>query len=98
MWNYNFYVYIITNSNKTVLYTRVTNDLRNRLWEHQQNKGNRLTFAGRYHCHYLIWFEHFDDINFAIAREKEIKGWNRKKKINLIESINPRWNLLLVED
>jgi len=95
MWNYNYYVYIITNSRKTVLYTGVTNDLRGRLRQHQENQGDRTTFAGRYHCHHLIWFEYFDDIEYAIDREK---GWRREKKINLINSENPGWVFLVIED
>jgi putative endonuclease len=98
MWNYNYYVYIITNSHKTVLYTGVTNDLGSRLRQHLENQGDRTTFAGRYHCHHLLWFEHFDNIEYAIAREKEIKGWRREKKVNLINSENPKWNFLVIED
>ncbi|MDF3078632.1 MAG: nuclease family protein [Sphingobacteriaceae bacterium] len=97
MWNYNYYVYIITNPGKTVLYTGVTNNLKERLWQHQQNQGTKGTFAGKYHCHHLLWYEHHSDINNAIAREKEIKGWRRQKKIDLIESENPNWNFIVYE-
>jgi putative endonuclease len=94
MWNYNFYVYIITNPVKTVLYVGVTNDLNRRLYEHAENKGNKNSFAGKYYCHNLIYYEHFSNINHAIEREKEIKKWSREKKVSLIESFNPEWKFL----
>jgi putative endonuclease len=94
MWNYNFYVYIITNPVKTVLYVGVTNDLTRRLYEHTENKGNKNTFAGKYYCFNLVYFEHFTHINYAIAREKEIKKWRREKKELLIATVNPEWRFL----
>ncbi|MEO8887487.1 MAG: GIY-YIG nuclease family protein [Mucilaginibacter sp.] len=94
MWNYNFYIYITTNPTKTVLYVGVTNDLSRRIQEHTENKGNKNSFAGKYYCHNLIYYEHFNDINYAIEREKEIKKWSRKKKNLLIESFNPDWRFL----
>ncbi len=95
MWNYNYYVYITTNPHKTVLYTGVTNDLRSRMDQHQGNKGKRRTFAGKYYCYNLIWYEHFTDIDEAIAREKVIKGWRREKKERLIALTNPQWHTLV---
>jgi putative endonuclease len=94
MWNYNFYVYITINPIKTVLYVGVTNDLSRRLYEHTENKGNKSTFAGKYYCHNLIYYEHFTHIEYAIEREKEIKKWSRQKKKALIESLNPDWKFL----
>ncbi|TSD67148.1 GIY-YIG nuclease family protein [Inquilinus sp. KBS0705] len=94
MWNYNFYVYITTNAEKTVLYIGVTNDLNRRLYEHIEGRGNSRTFTGKYYCHYLIYYEHFSNIEHAIEREKEIKKWRREKKENLIASTNPEWNFL----
>ncbi len=91
---HNYYVYMITNPDKTVLYTGVTNDLRRRLFEHQENKGKTTTFAGKYYCYNLVYFEHFQDIEHAIEREKQIKNWNRKKKEHLIEINNPNWGFL----
>ncbi len=88
---YNFYVYIITNKTKTVLYTGVTNNLKRRLQEHQEGKSN---FSSRYNVKYLLYYEHFGWINEAIAREKEIKGWSRKKKEILINKLNPGWCFL----
>jgi putative endonuclease len=90
----NYYVYITTNPGKTVLYTGVTNDLKLRLQQHYQNRGNKRTFAGRYYCYRLIYFETYTDINQAIAREKEIKDWAREKKEALIATKNPKWNFL----
>ncbi|ANE51525.1 GIY-YIG nuclease family protein [Flavisolibacter tropicus] len=84
-----YYVYIVTNPERTVFYTGVTNDLEQRIIEHYLNKGRRKTFAGKYYCYNLIFYEAFQYINNAIAREKEIKGWNRKKKLTLIEAVNP---------
>jgi putative endonuclease len=94
MWNYNFYVYITTNPTKTVLYIGVTNDLTRRLYEHFENKGNKNTFAGKFYCYNLVYYEHFTHINYAIAREKEIKKWRREKKEALIASLNPDWKFL----
>ncbi len=87
----NYYVYIITNPDKTVLYTGVTNNLKRRLSEHYESRGERNHFAGKYYCHKLLSFERFDVIDDAIAREKQIKRWSRKKKEFLIETINPKW-------
>jgi len=94
MWNYNFYIYITTNPEKTVLYIGVTNDVCTRLYQHKENKGNKKTFAGKYYCYNLVYYEHFSHIEEAITREKEIKKWRREKKNTLIESINPEWRFL----
>ena len=94
MWNYNFYVYITTNPGKTVLYVGVTNDLSVRLYQHHENRGTKNSFAGKYYCYNLVYYEHFSHIDYAIAREKEIKKWRREKKVALIESINPDWRFL----
>ncbi|MFI5136854.1 MAG: GIY-YIG nuclease family protein [Sphingobacteriales bacterium] len=94
MRNYNFYVYITTNPEKTSLYVGVTNDLTRRLYEHKENKGNGNSFAGKYYCYNLVYYEHFTHINHAIEREKEIKKWRREKKNNLIATENPDWKFL----
>lgn len=94
MFNHNYYVYIITNSNKTVLYIGVTNNLTRRLKEHYANRGNKKTFAGRYYCNNLVYYEHFTYINQAINREKELKKWRREKKEFLITQQNPEWHFL----
>jgi len=88
--NYNFYVYILTNVHRQVLYTGVTNDLSRRINEHTEDaNGQKKTFAGKYNCIYLVYWERFQYIDAAILREKEIKGWKREKKYDLIRSINP---------
>jgi len=89
-----YIVYISTNADRSVLYTGVTNDLHARLVEHYLNKGTSKSFAGKYFCHHLIYYETFENINDAIAREKEIKKWRREKKINLINIWNPTWTFL----
>lgn len=87
-----FLVYINTNASKTVLYTGVTKDLCRRMREHQANA--KTSFTGKYKCSYLIYFEEFDSIIDAIAREKEIKAWRREKKEKLIVSMNKEWQTL----
>ena len=89
-----YYVYIVTNPNKTTLYTGVTNNLPSRITEHWENRGQPETFAGKYFCHNLIYYETYKNIKTAIAREKEIKKWNRKKKETLIATMNPKWIFL----
>jgi putative endonuclease len=90
----NYYVYIMANRTRT-LYTGVTNNLERRVYEHK----NRITpgFTSQYNITRLVYSEVFTDIRDAIAREKQIKGWLRAKKIALIESVNPKWNDLSEE-
>ncbi|RZL50256.1 MAG: GIY-YIG nuclease family protein [Pedobacter sp.] len=92
--NHNYFVYILTNKNKTVLYTGVTNDLETRLKQHFENTENKFAFTKKYNCFYLIFFERHQFVDHAIDREKEIKGWTRIKKIALIENENPTWRFL----
>lgn len=75
------------NKMRTVLYVGVTNDLTRRTWEHQ-NKVDKKSFTQRYNLDKLVYFEDYQDINQAIVREKQIKGWSRAKKLKLIESMN----------
>ena len=82
-------VYIMANAHHTVLYTGVTNDLFRRVTEHKSGEGS--AFRKKYNITKLVYFECGDDINTAIAREKQIKAGSRKKKIELIASINPTW-------
>ena len=91
MRDYTFYVYILTNPIKTTLYVGFTNNLSQRLLQHQENMGDSKTFAGKYYCYILVYYEVHQYVNNAIAREKEIKKWSRKKKEELISSTNPRW-------
>ena len=86
-----YFVYLLTNPKRTVLYIGVTNNLMRRLEEHLENEGNRRTFAGQYFCNLLMHWETFGDIKQAIAGEKELKGWRRPKKDALIAVDNPEW-------
>ncbi|AYN04938.1 GIY-YIG nuclease family protein [Flavobacterium sp. 140616W15] len=90
-----YYIYIITNISKTVFYTGVTNNLRIRLSQHEENNANEnKTFASKYNVTYLLYYEKFTWIQEAIAREKEVKGWRREKKIELIKTMNPNLGFL----
>ena len=89
-----YYVYILTNQNKTVLYVGVTNDLQQRITEHYFQRGQTKTFTGKYHVYNLLYFEAHQYIRNAIWREKEIKGWTRKKKMQLIATENPTLEFL----
>lgn len=90
-----FYVYIMTNSRKTVLYTGMTNDLIRRVWQHRNGRGG--SFTAEYHCFELVLFEIFKDSYNAIAREKQIKAGSRGSKVKLIEAMNPSWRDLYHE-
>lgn len=83
-----FYVYIMTNRSRT-LYTGVTNNLMRRVWEHKHKLIEG--FTQKYNITQLVYYETTPDVRSAIAREKQIKGWLRKKKIALIDSMNPTW-------
>ena len=82
-----YWVYIVSNKYMSTIYTGVTNDIVRRVWE--PRSGNIRGFTSRYKCGWLLYYEEFSDINQAIAREKQIKGWKRDKKIELIISLNP---------
>ena len=84
-----YYVYILTSSHNTVLYTGVTNNLQRRIQEHKTHRSYGFTYD--YNVTKLVYFERFSYIREAIAREKQIKAGPRKKKIKLIESINREW-------
>jgi putative endonuclease len=90
------YVYILTNKTHTVLYTGVTNNLSRRLEEHR-GKLDKNSFTYRYNVTILDYFEEYDNIEDAIEREKQIKTGSRRKKIVLINSLNPEWRDLSVE-
>ena len=79
----------MTNKSRVVLYTGVTNDLARRVWEHQH--GEVKGFTKTYRVDRLVYFEVFSDPQSAITREKEIKGWRRRKKNALVETLNPKW-------
>lgn len=86
-----YFIYILTNKRRTTLYTGVTNNLLNRAWQHK-TKIQQDSFTARYNLDHLVYYEAFNDVYDALAREKQIKAGSRMKKIALIESINPEWN------
>ncbi|NGP90237.1 GIY-YIG nuclease family protein [Fodinibius halophilus] len=90
-----YYVYIMSNISK-MIYTGMTNSLTRRVREHKEkvNEG----FTKRYNIHRLVYYEEFQDVREAIAREKEIKGWRREKKVALIEKVNPKWKDLAANE
>ena len=85
-----YYVYILTNKNNTVLYTGVTKDLIRRVYEHKNN-ADPNSFTAKYKVHKLVYFEKTSDVKAAIDREKQIKSWKREKKVDLIVQSNPRY-------
>ena len=91
-----YYVYILANSNNRVIYTGVTNDLVRRVYEHKQHM-DKSSFTARYNVDKLVYFEETPSNLVAIEREKQIKGWNRKRKNKLVESKNPNWKELYEE-
>lgn len=84
-----YFVYILTNPRHTVLYTAITNDLEQRVFDHKAkiNKG----FTAKYNCSLLVYFEEFCDITEAIHREKQLKKYQREWKMELIDKSNPKW-------
>ena len=95
MRTHNGYVYLMTNKCDTVIYTGVTSNLRNRVYEHRE--GLVDGFTKKYNVKKLVYYEIADDIESAIAREKQIKSGSRKKKIALIKSMNPAFKDLYPE-
>jgi putative endonuclease len=87
--HHSYWVYILTNQRNGTLYVGVTNSLKRRLWQHKTNAIEG--FSKRHRLKFLVCYEEFRDVNRAIAREKEIKGWLRVKKLALIEATNPTW-------
>ncbi len=93
MRQHDYYVYLLTNFTKTVLYVGVTNNLVNRLKQHK-NHYKPNSFTSKYNCFFLVHFEHYSYVDNAINSEKEIKGWSRAKKNALIETTNKDWDFL----
>ncbi len=89
------YCYILTNKNKTVLYVGATNNLERRIQEHKHGVFPK-SFTKRYNCTILVYYEEFDTPTDAFAREKQLKAGNRKRKIDLINSMNPNWTDLSI--
>jgi putative endonuclease len=90
---YNFYVHILTNKAKTVLYTGMTNNLKRRLHEHK-SKLNPNSFTAKYNVSYLLYYEHYGWVQQAIEREKEIKLLKRDRKLELIKNFNTNLDFL----
>ena len=86
-----YFVYILASATNVTIYTGVTNDLPRRVYEHKHNC-DPDAFTAKYRIHKLVYYEETPDIRSAIEREKQIKGWNRKRKNALIEQANPEWN------
>jgi putative endonuclease len=82
-----YYIYFMSNKYDSVLYVGVTNNLERRVIEHRT--GNSDAFTARYNCSKLVYYEEYSSIDEAIAREKQIKSWNRARKEKLIDSMNP---------
>ncbi|MDB2463012.1 GIY-YIG nuclease family protein [Algibacter sp.] len=92
---HSYYVYIITNKYRSTYYIGVTNNLSQRLLQHQENiELKRKTFAAKYNIKHLVYYEKHSWIQLAIAREKEIKGWRRDKKLDLIRNFNEKFEFL----
>ena len=87
----NYYVYILSNITGTTIYIGITKDLIRRVYEHK-HKLEPGSFTAKYDIHKLVYYESTSDVRAAIEREKQLKGWNRKRKNKLVESMNPRWD------
>ena len=92
----NYYVYILSNPTNVTIYTGVTNDLIRRVYEHK-NHLDPTSFTAKYNVNKLVYYDMCGDVNAAIAREKQIKSWNRKRKNKLIDEMNPEWKDLYPE-
>ena len=90
-----YYVYIVASKKNGTLYVGVTVSLKRRVWEHKSGAGEG--FTAKYGVGKLVYFERFNSIEYAIKREKQIKKWNRKWKLGLIERANPDWTDLFDE-
>jgi len=89
------FVYIVTNTYRTTLYIGVTNNIQRRISQHYfDSQNSRKSFAGKYSCFYLVYYEGFGSPKDAIHREKVLKKWRREKKNKLISDFNPKWEFL----
>ncbi len=91
---HHYYVYMLTNTTKKVLYIGVSNNICRRLTEHYANRGTNNSFTGRYYCYWLVYYEEHQYINNAIAREKELKNLVRTEKDKIVTAFNPTWLFL----
>jgi putative endonuclease len=94
--DYTYFVYMLNSSSRRALYTGITNALVKRTMQHRGSKDEH-SFTSKYRAFRLVYYEEFGDVNAAIAREKQIKGWTRAKKNALVESMNPTWRDLIHE-
>ena len=92
---HHYWVYLLSNRSHT-LYVGMTNNLRARIMQHREQKPG--THTAKYRINRLVYFEHYQYVNNAIAREKELKHWTRAQKIALIESTNPTWEELMPDE
>jgi putative endonuclease len=93
--SHTYYVYIITNPYRTTFYIGVSNNLAERLHQHKENiLSGKKTFAAKYNVQHLVYYEKFAWVQNAIAREKELKGWRREKKLSLIRAFNEDFEFL----
>ena len=88
-----YWVYIMTNRSAHAMYIGVTNDLERRVWEHRQGFGSE--FAKKYRIDRLVYTEEYQQVSEAIAREKQLKGWRRLRKNELVMTTNPKWEDLM---
>ena len=88
----NYYVYIMTNKYRTVFYTGITSNLSQRIRRHASGIGS--SFTSRYRLRYLLYFEEYSEVTQSIQREKQIKGWTRRRKLDLIRRFNPDMQFL----
>ena len=90
----NYYVYILTNDWGNVMYIGMTSNLERRLYEHKHELADG--FTKRYHVHKLVYYEQTNDAYSAVTRERQLKGWTRKRKDALVEAVNPNWEDLSI--
>ena len=90
-----YYVYILANWDDSVLYIGVTNNLERRLYEHKNHLADG--FTKKYNVDKLVYYEYTSDVYAALEREKQLKGWTRRKKMALVKKENPEWNDLSLE-
>jgi len=91
---HNYYVYILTNKIKSVLYIGFTNNLQERIYYHKNPEANSKAFTAKYKCWHLVYYEHYQDAETGIDRETQLKKWSRSKKDALISKFNPEWRFL----
>lgn len=91
-----YHTYILTNKNNTVIYTGVTSRIEQRVWEHKESH-DRDSFTARYRISKLVYIEEYQNAIDAINREKQIKNFSRKKKVELVNRSNPKWKDLLLD-